>query len=199
MMSVDLNVLLQNTKGNYSQLCRKLPSLVHDKGVAYGRWSLWDSWLYPFFSAVDYDWSWSWNLTWQSWMYLSDVYLTNFLKSNLTKFAVIWVKKGQTAEFFSCPRSSKITPTKKKERRKRKSEEEERRRREKSNGCTLTFYNGYSGDSFWPIKTHGCLFTFPSIILVFFLTIFLGQEIYCWETCWTGRRGWSWFLSSPWP
>ena len=37
---------------------------------------------------------------------------------------------------------------KEKERRKRKSGEEERRRREKSNGCTLSFYNGYFGDSF---------------------------------------------------
>ena len=50
------------------------------------------------------------------------------------------------------PISSKITLTKEKERRKRKSEEEERRRREKSNGCTLSFYNGYFGDSFWPKK-----------------------------------------------
>ena len=154
-MSVDLNVLLQNTKGNYSQLCLKWLPLVHDKGVAYGRWSLWESWLYPFFSTVDYVWSWSWNLIWQSWMYLCDIYLANFLKSNLTKCAVIWVKKDQKAEFFLCPRSSKITPTRENERRKRKSDEEERRRREKSNGCTLTFYYGHSGDSFWPKKTVG--------------------------------------------
>ena len=40
-----------------------------------------------------------------------------------------------------------------KERKKRKSEEKEKRRREKSNGCTLSFYNGYFGDSFWPKKT----------------------------------------------
>ena len=39
--------------------------------------------------------------------------------------------------------SSKITVTKEKQRRKRKSEEQERMRREKSNGCTLSFYNGY--------------------------------------------------------
>ena len=39
--------------------------------------------------------------------------------------------------------SSKITVTKEKQRRKRKSEEQERTRREKSNGCTLSFYNGY--------------------------------------------------------
>jgi len=48
---------------------------------------------------------------------------------------------------------SKITLTMEKERRKRKSEEKERRRREKkSNGCTLSFYNGYLGDSFLPKK-----------------------------------------------
>ena len=37
----------------------------------------------------------------------------------------------------------------------KKSEEEERRRKEKSSGCTLSFYNGYLGDSFWPKKTVG--------------------------------------------
>ena len=42
--------------------------------------------------------------------------------------------------------SSKITLTKEKERRKRKNKEEDRWRREKSNGRTLSFYNGYFGD-----------------------------------------------------
>ena len=70
------------------------------------------------------------------------VYLTDFLKTNLTKFAVIWVKRRRKAGFLS-PVSSKITLTKEKQRRERESEEEERRRREKSNGCTLSFYNGY--------------------------------------------------------
>ena len=46
------------------------------------------------------------------------------------------------------PISSKITLTNKKERRKRKSEEENK----KSNGFTLSFYDGYFGDSFWPEK-----------------------------------------------
>ena len=51
----------------------------------------------------------------------------------------------------------------------------------------------------WRFLTEkNCLFTFPSIILVFFNNFFC-QEIYCWETCWTGRRGWSWLLPSPWP
>ena len=54
MMSVDLNVLLQNTKGNYSQLCRKLPSLVHDKGVAYGRWSLKSSGRYETVDCIPF-------------------------------------------------------------------------------------------------------------------------------------------------
>ena len=35
--------------------------------------------------------------------------------------------------------------TKEKQGRKRKSEGKERRRREKSNGCTLSFYNSYLG------------------------------------------------------
>ena len=54
MMSVDLNVLLQNIKGNYSQLCRKLPSLVHDKGVAYGRWSLKSSGRYETVDCIPF-------------------------------------------------------------------------------------------------------------------------------------------------
>ena len=51
-------------------------------------------------------------------------------KTNLTKFAVIGVKRRQKAGFWG-PISSKITLTKEKERRKRKSEEEKRRAREK--------------------------------------------------------------------
>ena len=38
------------------------------------------------------------------------------------------------------------TVAKEKESRKRKSEKEERKRREKSNGCTLSFSNGYFED-----------------------------------------------------
>ena len=58
-----------------------------------------------------------------------NVYLTDFLKTNLTKFAVIWVK-WRHAGFLSL-RSSNITVTKEKEKRKRTSEEKERRRRKK--------------------------------------------------------------------
>ena len=57
-------------------------------------------------------------------------YLSDFLKTNPTKFAVIWVKRRQKARFLN-PRSFKITVTKEKERRKRKSEEKERRGRKK--------------------------------------------------------------------
>ena len=60
------------------------------------------------------------------------------MKTNLTKFAVICVKKRQKACFLS-PRSSKIIITKKKERRKRKSEEKERRRRKKAMFALLVF------------------------------------------------------------
>ena len=55
-------------------------------------------------------------------------------------------KRRQKAGVFLGPISSKITVAKEKESRKRKSEEEERRRREKSNGCTLSFSNGYFED-----------------------------------------------------
>ena len=46
--------------------------------------------------------------------------LTDFLKTNLTKFAVIWVKRRWKAGFLGSI-STKITLTKEKERRKRKS------------------------------------------------------------------------------
>ena len=75
---------------------------------------------------------------WQNYLETS----SRFLKPYLTKFAVIWVKRRQKADFLS-PRSSKIVGTKEKERS--KSEEKERRRRVKSNGCTLSFYNSYFG------------------------------------------------------
>ena len=52
-------------------------------------------------------------------------------------------EKASKRAGFLGPRSSKITLTKEKERRKRKSEKEERKRREKSNGCTLSFHNGF--------------------------------------------------------
>ena len=55
-----------------------------------------------------------------------DVYLTDFLKINLTKFALICVKRRQKAGFLS-RRSSKIIVTKEKEKRERKSEEKERK------------------------------------------------------------------------
>ena len=56
------------------------------------------------------------------------------------------VKRRQKAGFLSLI-SSEITLVKEKERRKRKSEEKERRRRQKSDGCALSFYNGYFGDN----------------------------------------------------
>ena len=67
------------------------------------------------------------------------VYLADFLKTNLTKFAVISVKKTQKARFLS-PTSPKIIATKEEERRKRKPErgEGKEEKKKKSNGCTLT-------------------------------------------------------------
>ena len=73
---------------------------------------------------------------------------SRFLKINLTKICShLREEAGQKGGFLD-PISSKITLTNKKERRKRMSEEE----KEKSNGFTLSFYDGYFGDSFWPEK-----------------------------------------------
>ena len=70
------------------------------------------------------------------------IYLADFLKTSLTKSAVISVKGCQKVVFFG-PNKLQNHTHDEKERRKRKSKGEERRRREKSNGCTLSFYNGY--------------------------------------------------------
>ena len=59
------------------------------------------------------------------------LYLADFLKTNLTTFAVISVKKRQKARFVS-PRSPTIVVTKEKETRKKKSEE-----KKKSNGLVF--------------------------------------------------------------
>ena len=56
------------------------------------------------------------------------------------------MKRRQKTGFLSSRGS------KEKERRKRKSEEKEWRRREKSSGRTLSFYNNYFKDYFWPKK-----------------------------------------------
>ena len=79
------------------------------------------------------------------------IYLADFLKTNQTKFTVVWVKKHQKARFLS-PRSSKITVTKEKgikERARRRKGGEEK----KKQSLHSWFYNSYFRDSFWPKKT----------------------------------------------
>ena len=79
-------------------------------------------------------------------------------------------EKASKGRFLKPENGSKIIVTKEKERRKRMSEEKERRRRKKSNGCTLSFYNSYFGDSFWPKKLLDAkgLFQKSSWIHIFF-------------------------------
>ena len=72
------------------------------------------------------------------------MYLTGFLKPNLTK---IYSHLTEKAGFLS-PIRSKITVTKERERRKRRSWEKKRRRREKNNGCTFIV----ATVGFWPKK-----------------------------------------------
>ena len=64
---------------------------------------------------------------------------SQFFETNLTKFAVIWVKKRQKACFIS-PGSSKLIVTKENEKRKRKSEEKQRRRRKKKTMVSLLVF-----------------------------------------------------------
>lgn len=66
------------------------------------------------------------------------------------------MKKGlKAARFYFAPEKLQITPAKEQERRKRKSEKMESRRREKKNGCTLSFCNGYFGDSCFFLTKEG--------------------------------------------
>ena len=72
--------------------------------------------------------------------FLNNIHLADFLKTNLTNFAAIWVKKGlKAARFYFAPEKLQITPAKEQERRKRKSEKMESRRREKKMVALLVF------------------------------------------------------------
>ena len=57
----------------------------------------------------------------------SFIYLVDFLKTNLMKFAVIWVKRCEKAGFLS-PRSSKIIVTKEEKERVRRRKEGQQRK-----------------------------------------------------------------------
>ena len=75
-----------------------------------------------------------------SFTFLNNIHLADFLKTNLTNFAAIWVKKGlKAARFYFAPEKLQITPAKEQERRKRKSEKMESRRREKKMVALLVF------------------------------------------------------------
>ena len=83
---------------------------------------------------------------------------------------------------------------KEKERRKIKSEEKETRRRERSNGCTLSFYNGYFGRkkkkkkrNCWMQKVHlvvkiskiqvAIYFLYRSIITVIYILFYFFKTV----------------------
>ena len=66
----------------------------------------------------------------------------DFLKTNLTKFAVIWLKRGQKAGFFAPEKLEEITLTKEKERRKRTSEYDEIKGRGENMVALLVFIMG---------------------------------------------------------
>ena len=73
------------------------------------------------------------------------IFLAHLLKTNLTKFTAIWLKKGQRVGFLRLISSIIPAPAKEKEKKRRKSEEKRTGGEgKKANGCTLSFYNGYS-------------------------------------------------------
>ena len=80
------------------------------------------------------------------------IYLADFLKTNLTKFAVIWVKRGQR-QVFKLEKLQNHSDEGKGEEKKKERGEGKEEKRKKINGCTPSFYNSYFWDSFWPKKT----------------------------------------------
>ena len=71
------------------------------------------------------------------------LYLTDFLKTNLTKFAAICVKKGSKGTFLEPKKLQNHSNEKQKERRKKRATRRKRGEEKKNNGCTLSFYNSY--------------------------------------------------------
>ena len=69
-----------------------------------------------------------------------------FFENQPNKICSHLSETASNGRFFD-PENLQNHLTKEKERRKRKREEKKSRRREKSNGCTLSFYNSYFGDS----------------------------------------------------
>ena len=109
-------------------------------------------------------------------MDLCDIYLANFLKSNLTKFFSHLSEKGSNGRVFFVPEKLENHTNEGKGKEKTKNRggrKEERRKKQWLHSYFLQWL-------LWRFLTEkNCLFTFPSIILVFFLTIFFCQEIYC--------------------
>ena len=75
------------------------------------------------------------------------VHLTDFLKTSLRKLAVNCMSERASKGRFLKPDKLQNHSNEVKGKEKKKSDEKERRRREKkSNGCAVSFYNGYFGD-----------------------------------------------------
>ena len=73
------------------------------------------------------------------------IFLAHLLKTNLTNSYCHLIEKGPKGRFLRLISSIIAAPAKEKEKKEKKEQgETNRRRRQKSNGCTLSFYNGYS-------------------------------------------------------
>ena len=86
-------------------------------------------------------------------IYVLYLHLADLLKTNLTEFAVIWVKTRRQKAGFLRQRSSKITVTmrRKGEAREQEREEREKRRREKKSMVALLVF---AGKNCWKQKVH---------------------------------------------
>ena len=71
------------------------------------------------------------------------------MKTNLTKFAAICVKKGLKGKFLEPKKLQNHSNEKQKERRKKRATRRKRGEEKKNNGRTLSFYNSYFGDSYF--------------------------------------------------
>ena len=76
--------------------------------------------------------------------------LSRFFENQPNEICSHLSEKASKETFLRPENGSKIIVTKEKEKEKNKERGEGKEEKKKSNGYTLSFYNSYVGDSFWP-------------------------------------------------
>lgn len=124
--------------------------------------------------------------------FLHNISLADFLETILRKFGAIWVKRAERRFFFypdNWTRKSHQQRGKKKEKKKEPGRKEWKRKKQ---WCTLSFYNGYFGDSFGRKKLPdgrglfgGNVFKNPARALLYQIIISQSRPKYPWRKKWS--------------